>query len=186
MSLLVCSGCSTRYAPGLERCPHCKSVERTEEGGGGSRLPYLDVACPQVGCRAEGVVRRVYVRLAAPGVVEQPAMRCLPCGAVMATRSDWSTPALGGDEDMPKITVHGGASNQHDDVPERPAESEGGEESSPGNSSSTSAERPPSSPVTSGTGPPKPARTTASRSKKARAASSTAGTTDGSGEGDDA
>ncbi|MET8864667.1 hypothetical protein ABZW11_17155 [Nonomuraea sp. NPDC004580] len=63
-------------------------------------------------------------------------------------------------------------------------ESQGEEEPSPGSSSETSPEKPPTSPQTSETAPRKPARTTGSRSKRARGASSTAGSTDGSGGAD--
>ncbi|MEU8362326.1 hypothetical protein AB0C27_40540 [Nonomuraea sp. NPDC048882] len=112
MALWVCSGCSTRYAPGLEACPHCASCERVEEGGGGSRLPFLDVACGNADCPAFAVVRRVYLRSPAPGVVEVPkVLRCVRCWLAM--------PALAGsmEESMPKITRHGGASNARDAVP---------------------------------------------------------------------
>lgn len=189
MSLLVCASCSTRYADGLEACPHCRSTERVKEGGGGSRLPYLDVVCPTVGCRADVTVRRVYLRTAAPGVVEMPPCGCAVCGAPMAVVSTWRTPPLMKEErDMPKVTVHGGASNRHEDVPEPPAEpvAQDEEEPSPGSSSETSPEKPPTSPETSESVPPKPARTTASRSKRARAGSSTAGSTDTSTEADGA
>jgi len=63
--------------------------------------------------------------------------------------------------DMPKITVHGGPSNAA-------ADTEGGEESSPGTSSSTSSEKEPSSTEQSETPAPSRARGTGSRSKPAR------------------
>ncbi|MGW6502961.1 hypothetical protein [Nonomuraea angiospora] len=76
----------------------------------GSRLPFLDVTCPTAGCRAEGVVRRIHLPMIIPGVVEQPTYRCVPCGAVMLPVDAW--PALAGtEENMPKITAHGGPSN---------------------------------------------------------------------------
>lgn len=109
MALLVCSSCSTRYAPGLERCPHCGGLERVEEGAGsGSRLPFLDVACPTQGCRAEGVLRRVHLRLVALGVVEMPhLLLCAVCGAAMPALRSW----IDEEETMPKNTVHGGPTN---------------------------------------------------------------------------
>ena len=210
MSLLVCSGCSTRYASGLVCCPHCGSADRVEEGGGGSRLPYLDMVCLTEDCRAREVVRRVHQRSAAPGVLELPVLACAVCGAVMWAVGGWPVPARIR-ENMPKITRHGGASNaaerEHQlDKPtegvEVPADGtlspeitgdgtgealpliSGGDEPSPGNSSATSAEKPPTSPETSTADPPKPARTTASRSSKGRTGSSTARSTATSTEAD--
>lgn len=111
MALRVCAGCSTRYAEGLPRCPHCSSAERVEERVG-SVLPFLDVACPTEACAAAGTLRRVYLRLAAPGVVEQPVMGCVACGAIMAAAGGWRTPPQKKEtEDMPKITRVGGPSN---------------------------------------------------------------------------
>lgn len=111
MALLVCSGCSTRYAPGVGRCPHCGLGGGAEEGNG-SRLPFLDVVCPTSGCRAEGVVRRIHMPMIVPGVVEQPTYVCMPCSGVMLPVLGWPSP-VGGMEgtDMPKITRHGGPSN---------------------------------------------------------------------------
>jgi hypothetical protein len=187
MALWVCSGCSTRYAPGSPACPHCGSAERVEEGGGGSRLPFLDVACPTQGCRAAGVVRRVYLRVAALGVVEMPhLLLCQACGMAMPASRSW----VDEEENVPKITRHGGASNAAAEQPPAVEEAaaavvdEGGEESSPGSSSETSAEKPPTSPETSEASLPKRARTTGSRSGKGRTGSSTARSTDTSTEAD--
>ena len=111
------------------------------------------------------------------------AARCPQCGESEYVEE--------GAEDMPKITVHGGASvagasvvggswsNEGDaDVWLEPAE-EGGEESSPGTSSSTSDEKPSSEPEPSEKPTQSRARTTASRSKKAQTGSSSAASTDG-------
>lgn len=213
MALLVCSGCSTRFAPGLESCPHCGLGGGVEEGSrSGARLPSLDVACGTKGCRAYDVVRRVYLRQAAPGVVELPTLACAVCGSLVASLSKVDSWATGVEEtNMPKITRHGGASNAADKpVPVRdlsgPLSDEeaeqveqivaahegeehrivvlGEEESSPGSSSETSPEKPPSSPETTESGLPKRARTTGSRSSKARGASSTAPSTGSSTEAD--
>ena len=150
MSLITCSACSTRYAPGLERCPHCGSADRVD---GGARLPWVEVACPITACAARGVRRRVYLRQPAPGVVEEPRLRCGSCGAVLPVVAGWG--------------------------PWR--DPEGGDQPSAGSSSSTSPERPQTSPTTSGGEPPKRARTTGSRSGGGRRGSSTAGSTDTSG-----
>lgn len=133
MALLVCSACSTRYAGGLRHCPNCGSAERIEEGCG-SRLPFLDVACGTETCRSRTVVRRVYLRMAAPGVVEMPALACLACGAAMGALNGSPT---GAEDDMPKITRHGGASNAASSVPpaaegtERGLTDEGSDEALP-------------------------------------------------------
>lgn len=191
MALWVCSGCSTRYAPGLERCPHCSSPERTEEGGGRSRLPWIEVACPTAACPAAGVARRVYLRQVLPGIVELPSLGCLRCGGAMPAVA-WRPPPKE-ETDMPKITAHGGPTNAAEAAVASDAVGSdatvtvdtGGEQPSAGNSSSTSAEKPPSSDDTNEPAPQKPARTTASRSKRARTASSTASSTDTSGADDD-
>jgi hypothetical protein len=150
MSLITCSACSTRYAPGLERCPHCGSADRVD---GGARLPWVEVACPITACAARGVRRRVYLRQPAPGVVEEPRLRCGSCGAVLPVVAGWG--------------------------PWR--DPEGGDQPSAGSSSETSAEKPETSPETSSSGPRKRARTTGSRSGGGRRGSSTAGSTDTSG-----
>jgi hypothetical protein len=67
-----------------------------------------------------------------------------------------------GAEEMAKITVHGGASNEAADEPEE------GEDVSAGTSSSTSSEKEPNSAGQSETPDPSPARTTGSRSKRSR------------------
>lgn len=111
MSLMVCSGCSTRYASGLERCPHCGSGERVEEGAAATptRLPSLDVACTNPECSVAGVRRRVMLRCPVPGVVEMPSsLRCAPCGYEL-----WTSDQRGlmEEETMPKVTRHGGPTN---------------------------------------------------------------------------
>ncbi|MET8864666.1 hypothetical protein ABZW11_17150 [Nonomuraea sp. NPDC004580] len=84
MTLLVCSDCSTRYAVGLECCPHCGSACRAEDGEYGL-VPFLDVACGAPECEAFGRVRRVYLRRPVPGVVEMPGpLVCEPCGSAMS------------------------------------------------------------------------------------------------------
>lgn len=83
MSLWVCSGCSTRYAPGSPACPHCGGVGRVEEGSAGL-VPFLDVACGTPECEAFTLLRRVYLRRPVPGVVEMPGpLVCEPCGLAM-------------------------------------------------------------------------------------------------------
>ncbi|GAA4924519.1 DNA-directed RNA polymerase subunit RPC12/RpoP [Nonomuraea thailandensis] len=121
MAMLVCSDCSTRYAQDLETCPHCGGRERVEEGSTqGSRLPFLDVTCPTAGCRAEDVVRRIHQPMIVPGVVERPTYVCVSCGAVMLPVAGW--PGLAGmEENMPKITRHGGPTNAAADREEESA-----------------------------------------------------------------
>src|SRR5690606_26636115 len=103
MSLLVCSGCSTRYAPGSPACPHCGGVEAVEEGTAvspGPLLPFLDLSCTTGGSAAGGVARRGFPRPPTPGAPERPAYLCSGCGAVMRE-----------EEAMPKISRLGGATN---------------------------------------------------------------------------
>lgn len=167
MSVWICGDCGTRYSVGAEQCPQCGgAVPREEHASSLSPLASLTVAClpENSGCRYGGVVRRVMLPQIVPGVVAMPDLRCAGCGRHMAAVKE-------GAQDMPKTTVHGGASNAAAETPE--------EESSPGTSSSTSPEKEPTSPETSESEAPSPARTTASRSKKARMGSSSAAGTAG-------
>lgn len=187
MSLPTCAGCSTRYAAGLERCPHCGSTER--EQARGSVLPAITAECRNEGCRAYGQPRQVMLRTVAVGVVEAPgALICTACWWQMHT-----APLRVEEENMPKITVHGGPSNAAEQPaeapaaePEAPAEAAGEEESSPGSSSETSSPRPETSSAPSSPALPRRARTTANPSKKARTGASTAGGTATSGPAEEA
>lgn len=129
MSLLVCQDCSTRYALDLDRCPHCSSTRRAEDGGRRPLLPFLVVACTVDGstCPAYGVARRVHLRAVVPGVIEWPSLICAHCGAALLVLRSWldnPTENESDDEEsgMPRITVHGGPSNAADLPPEPPAE----------------------------------------------------------------
>lgn len=167
----TCAGCTTTYTVGAAKCPQCGSTERTDRAGG-TVLPSVTVVCGNTGCLYAGRERRVHLRTAAPGVVEVPRLACTGCGWDMPTVTPWPSPT-DPEDDMAKITVHGGPSNAAADEPEE------GEDVSAGTSSSTSSEKEPTSPDKSETDAPKPARTTASRSKKARTESSSAAGTDG-------
>lgn len=207
MSLETCANCSTRYAVGLEACPHCRSMERTS--GPAVEVPlWADTACSNTACPAAGVQRRVMLPQPTPGVVDLPQLLCARCGWALPLA--WPGPDVESDGDpmSPKITRLGGASNKHDpenaaaaetdptpeaaaDQPE-PADTdpdataeEGGEEPSPGSSSSTSTEKPSDTPATSKPAPRKRTQA-ASRSTKARTESSSAGPADTSGPGTDA
>lgn len=116
MALWECAECTTRYAVGAPRCPHCGSDLRVNEK-------------------------------AQPPEKEE--------------------------EQMAKITVHGGPSNQAADEPEV------GEDVSAGSSSSTSSETEPSTPEPSEEPSLTPARATGSRSSKGRTGSRSARGTDG-------
>ncbi|MFD7794326.1 hypothetical protein [Streptomyces sp. NPDC059759] len=168
MAAETCADCTATYAVGVEQCPQCGSTERAEQPTGGAVLPSVTVACANTGCRHEGLARRVLLRTAAQGVLELPHLVCAGCGYDMPTVTPWPPVTEPEEEQMPKITVHGGASNAADPE-EQPADAEsveGSEDVSAGSSSSTSSERDSSSPETSEQPSPSPARTTASRSKK--------------------
>lgn len=107
MSLTVCGQCGTRYAIGVDRCPHCSSTEVAPDGVG--RVPVaVTVHCPADYCDAYGKQRRVVLRQVAMGIVEIPTLLCTACGSRAAVR--WPG-QLKEDNDMPKITVHGGPTN---------------------------------------------------------------------------
>jgi hypothetical protein len=120
--VLVCQECTTRYAPDLEQCPHCGSVASVGEDEVRPRrlLPARVVACGTKTCPVRGVVRRVGARHAAPGVLERPVLVCARCGGEMQP-VDNDGDEEQEEESMPKITVHGGASNA-DDPDAQPAE----------------------------------------------------------------
>lgn len=168
MSAQVCRNCTAAYSIGAPRCPQCGANSPLPVDGGPNG-PSVRVRCPGGDCPEYGVERVVPLRLAVPGVVERPQLRCAACDRVLETvQGDGEK----GDEGMPKVTVHGGASDATFD-------DEGGEQSSPtpegaGTTSSTSSEKAPTSPETSGSGAPSRARTTGSRSGKGRTGSSTA------------
>lgn len=168
MSVWACGECGARYAVGAPRCPQCKANDPREDVQTGVALPFLTVACPGRDCTAYGVQRRVLLRTVAQGVVERPPLHCAACGRQVETVTEEKQE----DTDMPKITVHGGASNAA-------AEPEEGEQPSPGQSSQTSSATPDNSPETNKSEDRSPARKTANRSSKARTGASTARSTDG-------
>lgn len=107
MSLSVCGQCGTRYAVGLTTCPHCSSTEVADDSVG--RIPIaVTVHCTAEYCEAYGKQRRVVLRRAVMGVVELPTLLCEVCGSHAAVR--WPGEPRK-EEDMPKITVHGGPTN---------------------------------------------------------------------------
>ncbi|MGW8326478.1 hypothetical protein ACWGLE_01080 [Streptomyces sp. NPDC055897] len=163
MALVTCDPCTARYPDDVPACPNCNSTER--QSASGAMVPSVTVVCRTDYCPARGVERRIMLRVATPGVLERPALVCAACRLELLKLTE--------DNDMPKITVHGGP------TVDTPTSDEGGEESSPGSSSSTSSEKDSSSPQTSEPADPSPARRTASRSKKARTGSSSADSTDG-------
>ncbi|MGW0587454.1 hypothetical protein [Streptosporangium sp. NPDC002607] len=84
------------------------------EACGGSVCPFLDVACGNETCRAFANVRRVYLRQVALGVVEMPhLLLCVGCGLAMPALASWRDAAQDAyeEENMPKITRHGGPTN---------------------------------------------------------------------------
>ncbi|MFF7949135.1 hypothetical protein [Streptomyces griseorubiginosus] len=182
MAGLTCADCTTVYAVGATQCPQCGSTEHTDQPGG-TVLPSVTVVCGNAVCRYEGRERRVHLRTAAPGVVEVPRLACAGCGLDMPTVTPWPPVTDSEDTEVPKITVHGGASNEGAEpepgAVEETGDAEGGEDVSAGTSSSTSSEREPTSPEPSEKPGPSRARTTASRSKKGPTGSSSADSTDG-------
>lgn len=111
------------------------------------------------------------------------APKCPECGSTVRVNETTQPPE---EQDMAKITVHGGPSIEGFDVDPDSGEVtpvEGGEDVSAGSSSSTSSEKDDSSQQTSEQQTPSPARSAGSRSKKAATAKdSTAAGTDGAPE----
>ncbi|GAA4226093.1 hypothetical protein GCM10022254_09910 [Actinomadura meridiana] len=173
MSLNVCAGCSSAYAVGLPACPQCGSTE-VAGGGAAPTLPQIKVACQTEGCRAAGKVTTMRLPQVALNIVQVPALACAVCGHPVEVVVAWK------DNDMPKITKRGGPTNAVADPPAPAApEPKEGVASSPGSSSQTSPEKPATSPEPKPPAPRKRARTTGSRSGKARTGASTARGTGG-------
>jgi hypothetical protein len=108
---------------------------------------------------------------------------CPQCGSTVRV-NEKTQPESEEEQDMPKVTVHGGPSIEGFEVNPATGEltpsDEGGEDVSAGSNSSTSSEKDSSSQPTSEQPAPSPAPTTASRSAKARTGKgSTARPTDG-------
>ena len=125
-------------------------------------LPSVTVACGTGGCLYEGRERRVYLRAAAPGVLELPRLVCAGCGYDMPTVTPWPPVTDSEDDPMAKIRVHGGVSDANAE------EVEASEDASTGADSSPASEEEASAPEQAKSDSPPRARTTASRSKKAR------------------
>lgn len=117
MSLRTCVGCSTRYAEGLDACPHCGGTEFEQEGIVASvrRLPLL----VSVSCDCGRGPWQLRLPQVLTGLVQIPQLHCASCGRQV------QVPWPPAEEDMsPKITVHGGATNareQAEPSPDAPA-----------------------------------------------------------------
>lgn len=170
----TCASCSTVYAVGLPACPNCGSTEVAVRA---SAVPQMRVACGTDGCRAQGKVATVRLPSVGVNLAAIPSVVCTLCGRFTATVSDWPL-KIEEEDDMPKITKHGGPSNVLADPADAPEPKEE-VASSPGSSSRTSSAKDEPSPKTKPADSPKRARTTGSRSGKARTAGSTARGTGG-------
>lgn len=174
MATETCEECGTHYAVGAARCPQCSSTRRLPQGVVDALVPSLTVACANSGCPAVGVARRVGLSQVVPGVLVLPRLVCARCGYEVANVTE---------DIVPKITVHGGATNdaaEPDSIPADTAPDEGGDESSQADTtSSPSSEKEPNSPEPNEKPTPSRARKTASPSKKARTGSPSAPSTDG-------
>lgn len=163
MTLLVCLDCSTAFAVGVPRCPHCGSERKAEEGtaaamGLHARGRVEEDIMPKITVHGGPSDRHAAVELReAPGTG-------VPMEAVeVPADGSWSQP------------ITGDGSGRA--LP--PVENEGGEDVSAGTSTETSSEKQPTKPEPSAPAAPKPARTTGSRSRKARTGNRSASSTDG-------
>lgn len=103
MSPRVCAACTTSYAPDLGVCPHCGSIEYTEDGVlMARRLPaYVSVSCT----RCSRGPWQLRLPVVATGLIQLPTLHCASCG------SQVQIPWPPKENDMPKITAHGGPTN---------------------------------------------------------------------------
>ena len=172
MALWVCggeAGCGTKYAVGLFRCPRCHNTAFYEDGdpmakitrhGGASDKTVPAPAEPTSGAVVEDGPTPATAADPTDGLRDDPGT-----GVPMQAVSD----ELEGDGSGRALPPAPDDAYGPDAVP-----LEGGESSSPGSSSETSTEKPPTSPETSAPATPKRARTTGSRSSKARTGDSSA------------
>jgi hypothetical protein len=138
MALNECGDCTTPFAVGLPRCPHCRSTNFAEQG---QNMPKITV---HGGATNADEPQPVTVMVGEPG----PELELPFGGSAITTSGAWA------DEDPEPD-----AAEAETEAPE--------EESSPGSSSSPSSETPPIEPETNKPARRSPARKTASRSKKA-------------------
>lgn len=99
----TCVACSTCFAIGLDACPHCGSTEYETDGVViARRFPsFVSVSCTTCS-RGPWTVRLSGPH---PGLIELPTLFCASCG------SQVQVPWPPVEDSMPKITVHGGATN---------------------------------------------------------------------------
>lgn len=107
MSTLTCAACTTIYSHELEECPHCGSVEYSQEGAViARRLPaFVALACD---C---GRTWNYRLSVVASGLVQLAPLYCASCG------SQVQIPWPPKEDAMPKITRHGGSTNARDADP---------------------------------------------------------------------
>lgn len=111
MSLSVCAQCSTRYAVGIARCPHCSSAERVAAASGPTPL-VAAVECRTENCEAHGRRQSVPLTEVAPGVLGLPSLWCAHCGREPSVEAPTHAEE---ENDMPKNSVHGGPTNANAD-----------------------------------------------------------------------
>ncbi|WP_405960818.1 hypothetical protein OG235_28035 [Streptomyces sp. NBC_00024] len=158
MALWVCgggAGCGTKYAVGLFRCPRCHNDEFYEDGDPMAKISRNGGASTDTAPAPEP--EAVDASAPEPDAEEGPAAEPLDVTEHMAGPAQ---PAEVRGEHGPEL-----------------AETEGGEESSPGSSSSASTEKPQPTSEPSSKPRRKPARTTASRSSKDQTENSSAPST---------
>lgn len=108
-----CSGCGAVYAIGAPACPECGCMDAVEEGARPAGLPAVTYECRMLGCRYVDVPRRVPLTQVVPGLLAVPMVVCAGCGAPPILTRGWPVTAGEDDQDMPKITTHGGPSNDN-------------------------------------------------------------------------
>lgn len=101
----TCADCTTQYALDLAACPHCGGSNYLDEGGVAvKRLPlFITVSCSGCG-RGPWTVRLTPVT---SGLIVLPTLACTSCGSQVPVA--WPPK----EDDMPKITLHGGPTNAH-------------------------------------------------------------------------
>lgn len=103
----TCADCTTQYALDLAACPHCGSSSYSTEGGVvRRRLPlFVNLVCAGCG-NGPWTVRLTAVN---SGLIQLPTLACASCGSQVPVT--WPPK----EEQMPKISVNGGATNAREE-----------------------------------------------------------------------
>jgi hypothetical protein len=174
MALWVCageSGCGTKYAVGLFKCPRCHNTQFFEDGDPMAKITRHGGASDKTLPATESAAAAEPDPTPAAAADQTEAPTAFATGGLVASPEALREHA----RNLVEPDFSGSLAKTEADA----AQEEGGEPSSPGNSSSPSTEKPPTTSGQSEQPRPKRARTTGRRSKQDQTAGSSAPSTAG-------